>query len=69
VLSSGSQQPVSPAAASHVGDNPSANNHQVGGEMGKVKIPYRLCEEMHLTYLLSCMDEASKLLEDIVISQ
>jgi hypothetical protein len=29
----------------------------------------RLCREMHLTYLFPRMDEASQLLEDIVVSQ
>jgi hypothetical protein len=69
VWSMGSQQPMSPATASHAGDNPSTNDHKVGGKKGKVRIPCRLCGEMHLTYLFPHMDEASQLLEDIVVSQ
>jgi hypothetical protein len=69
VWSMGSQQPMSPVTASHAGDNPSTNDHKVGGKKGKVRIPCRLCGEMHLTYLFPHMDEASQLLEDIVVSQ
>jgi hypothetical protein len=69
VWSQGSQQPMFPAIAGHAGDNPSTSNHQVGGKKGQVKIPCWLCGEMHHTYLFPHMDEASQLLEDIVISQ
>jgi hypothetical protein len=51
VWSHGSQQPMSPAAAGHDGDNPSTSNHQVGGKKGQVKISCWLCGEMHRTYL------------------
>jgi hypothetical protein len=57
------------AIAGHASDNPSTSNHQVGGKKGQVKIPCWLCKEMHCTYLFPRMDEASKLLEHIVISQ
>jgi hypothetical protein len=69
VWSMGSQQPMSPTTAGHVGDNPSTSDHKVGGKKGKVRIPCWLCRDMHLTYLFPHMDEASQLLEDIVVSQ
>jgi len=58
-----------PAATGHVGDNPSTSNHRIGGKKGQVNIPSRLCGERHHTYLFPHMDEASKLLEDIVVFQ
>jgi hypothetical protein len=69
VWSQGSQQPMFQVVVGHAGDNPSTSNHQVGGKKGQVNIPCWLCGEMHHTYLFPCMDEASQLLEDIVISQ
>jgi hypothetical protein len=69
VWSMGSQQPMSPASGHHVDDNPSTSDHMVRGKKGKVNIPCWLCKEMHHTYLFPRMDEASKLLEDIVVSQ
>ena len=36
---------------------------------GKVRNPCFLCKDMHLTYLFHCMDEASKLLEDIIVTR
>jgi hypothetical protein len=68
VWSMGSQQPMSPLPASHVGDNPSTSNSKVGSKKGRVKFPCRLCEGSHQTYLFPRMDEASCLLEDIVDS-
>jgi hypothetical protein len=68
VWSIGSQQTTSPTTANHVGDIPSTNDHKVGIKKGKVRIPCRLCREMHLTFLFPRMDEASELLEDIVVS-
>jgi hypothetical protein len=69
VWSMGSQQPMSLATAIHVGDNPSTSDHKVRGKKGKVRIPYRLCGEKHLTYIFPHMDESSQLLEDIIVSQ
>jgi hypothetical protein len=69
VWSMGSQQPVSPAASSHAGDNPSTSDSKVGSKKGRVKFPCRLCEGSHQTYLFPRMDEASHLLEEIVVSQ
>jgi len=59
VWSMSSQQPASPAFEHHDDDNPSTNNHQIWGKKGQVKIPCWLCREMHCTYLLPRMDEAS----------
>jgi hypothetical protein len=69
VCSIGSPQPTSLSFEHHVDDNPSTNDHRVGGKNSTVKIPCLLCKEMHRTYLFPRRDEASQLLEDIVISQ
>jgi hypothetical protein len=58
-----------PSSKHHVDDNPSTIDHMVRGKKYKVNIPCWLCKEMHHTYLFPHMDEASKLLEDIVVSQ
>jgi hypothetical protein len=60
---------VSPAVASHAGDNPSTSDSKVGNKKGKVKFPCRLCEGSHQTYLFPRVDEASYLLENIVYIQ
>ena len=41
----------------------------VKSRKGKVRYPCFLCKEMHLTYLCTHMDEASKLLEDITVTE
>jgi len=64
-----SQKLMSLSYGHHVDDNPSTNDHKVRGEKGKVNIPCWLCKEMHHTYLYPRMDEGSKFLEDIVVSQ
>jgi hypothetical protein len=68
VWSTSSQQPVSPTSSSHVGDNPSTSDSKVGSKKGGVKFTCRLCEGSHQNYLCLRMDEASRFLEDIVVS-
>jgi hypothetical protein len=69
VWAKGSQQPMSPNSGHHADGNPSTSDHTIRGKKGKVKIPSWLCKEMHHTYLFPRMDEASKFLEYIVVSQ
>jgi hypothetical protein len=69
VWSKGSQQPMFPSYGHHANENPSSSDHTFRGEKGNVKIPCWLCKEMHHTYLFPRIDEASKLLEDIVFFQ
>jgi hypothetical protein len=68
VWSQGSQ-PVSLAIVSHVSDNPSNSDNEVGSKKGKFKTPSWLCKEMHCTYLCPRMDEASHMLENISNTQ
>jgi hypothetical protein len=42
----GSHQPMSQSVAGHDGDNPSTNDHKVGGKKGKGRIPCRLCRDV-----------------------
>jgi hypothetical protein len=60
---------MSPAFGHHPDDNLSTSDHTVRGKKSKVNIPCWLCKEIHHTYLFHCMDEASKLLEYIFVSQ
>ena len=41
----------------------------VKSHKGKVRNPCFLCKDMHFTYLFPHMDEASDLLEDIIVSR
>ena len=64
-----SWQPMSSASGHHTDDSPSTNNSMVKIWKGKVRNPCLLCKDMHFTYLFPLMDEASNLLEDIIVSQ
>jgi hypothetical protein len=63
------RQPMSPASEQHADDLPSTNHDTVGKKKSRVKFPCMLCKGSHLTQLCPHMDEASKLLEDMTISQ
>jgi hypothetical protein len=63
------RQPMSSASKQHVDDLPSTSQNTLGKKKSRVKFPCRLCEGSHQTHLCPHMDEASKLLEDMTISQ
>jgi hypothetical protein len=63
------RQPMSSASEQHVDDFPSTSHDTVGKKKSRVKFPCMLCKGSHLTHLFPCMDEASKLLEDMTVSQ
>jgi hypothetical protein len=62
-------QPMSSASEQHVDDLPSTSHDTVGKKKSRVKFPCMLCKGSHLTHLCPRMDEASKLLEDMTVSQ
>jgi hypothetical protein len=62
------RQPMSLASKQHVDDFLSTS-HDLVGKKSRVKFPCMLCKGSHLTHLFPCMDEDSKLLEDMTISQ
>jgi hypothetical protein len=62
-------QPMSSASEQHVDDLPSTSQDTVGKKKSRVKFPCMLCRGIHQTHLFPRMDEASKLLEDMTISQ
>ena len=64
-----SKHSVSSISDHHVDDAPSTSDSLVKSRKGKVRYPFSLCKDMHHTYLCSHMDEASKLLEDIIVPQ
>jgi hypothetical protein len=53
----------------HADDPPSTSHDIVGKKKSRVKFPCMLCKGSHLTHLCPHMDEASKLLEDMTVSQ
>jgi hypothetical protein len=63
------RQPTSLASEQHADDLPSTSHDTVGKKKSRVKFPCMLCKGSHLTHLCPCMDEASKLLEDMTVSQ
>jgi hypothetical protein len=63
------RQPMSLASEQHADDLPSTSHDTVGKKKSRVKFPCMLCKGSHLTHLCPCMDEASKLLEDMTVSQ
>jgi hypothetical protein len=63
------RQPMSLASEQHVDDLLSTSHDTVGKKKSRVKFPCMLCKGSHLTHLFPCMDKASKLLEDMIVSQ
>jgi hypothetical protein len=63
------RQPMSLASEQHADDLPSTSHDTVGKKKSRVKFRCMLCKGSHLTHLFPCMDEASKLLEDMTVSQ
>jgi hypothetical protein len=62
-------QPMLSASQQHVDDLPSTSHDTVGKKKSRVKFPCRLCKGSHLNHIFPRMDEASKFLEDMTISQ
>jgi hypothetical protein len=62
-------QPMSLASEKHVDGLPSTSHDTIGKKKSRVKFPCMLCKGSQLTHLFPCMDEASKLLEDMIVSQ
>jgi hypothetical protein len=69
VWSTHPDQPMSSASEQHVDDLPSTSHDTVGKKKSRVKFPCMLCKGSHLNHLCPCMDKASKLLEDMIVSQ
>jgi hypothetical protein len=63
------RQPTSLASQQHADNPPSTSHDTVGKKKSRVKFPCILCKGSHLTHLCPHMDEASKLLEDMTVSQ
>jgi hypothetical protein len=63
------RQPTSLASEQHADDLPSTSHDTIGKKKSRVKFPCMLCKGSHLTHLCPHMDEASKLLEDMTVSQ
>jgi hypothetical protein len=60
---------MSLASEQHADNPPSTSHDTVGKKKSRVKFPCMLCKGSHLTHLFPCMDKASKLLEDMTVSQ
>jgi hypothetical protein len=69
VWSTHPRQPMSLASKQHVDDPPSTSQDTVEKKKSRVKFLCMLCKGIHLTHLCPHMDEASKLLEDMAVSQ
>jgi hypothetical protein len=62
-------QTMSSTSKQHVDDLPSTSQDDVGKKKSRVKFPCMLCRGSHQTHLCPRMDEVSKLLEDMTVSQ
>jgi hypothetical protein len=60
---------MSSTSEQHTDDLPSTSHDMVGKKKSRVKFPCMLCKGSHLTHLCPHMEKASKLLEDMTISQ
>jgi hypothetical protein len=69
VWSTHPEQPMSSASEQHTDDLPSTSHDTVGKKKSRIKFLCMLCKGSHLTHLCPHMDKASKLLEDMIVSQ
>jgi hypothetical protein len=60
---------MSSASEQHADDFPSTSHDIVGKKKSRAKFLCMLCKGSHLTHLCPHMEEASKLLEDMTVSQ
>jgi hypothetical protein len=63
------RQPMSLASEQHANDLPSTSQDIVGKKKSRSKFLCMLCKGSHLTHLFPHMEEASKLLEGMIVSQ
>jgi len=63
------RQPMSLAFEQHVDDFLSTSHDIVGKKKSRSKFPCMLCKGHHLTHIFPHMEEASKFLEDMTVSQ
>jgi hypothetical protein len=63
------RQTMSLASEQHADGLPSTSHDIVGKKKSRAKFPCMLCKGSHLTHLCPYMEEASKLLEDMTVSQ
>jgi hypothetical protein len=63
------RQPISSTSEQHANDLSSTSHDMVGKKKSRVNFSCMLCKGSHLTHLCSRMEEASKLLEDMTVSQ
>jgi hypothetical protein len=69
VWSTHPRQPMSSASEQHADDFLSTSHDIVGKKKSRAKFPCMLCKGSQLIHLCPHMDEASKLLEDMTVSQ
>jgi hypothetical protein len=69
VWSTNLRQPMSSAFDHHANDLPSTSQNIVGKKKSRVKFLCMLCGRTHQTHIFPRMDEASKLLEDMIVYQ
>jgi hypothetical protein len=62
-------QPTSSSSEQHVDDLPSTSQDTIGKKKSRAKFSCMLCKGRHLTHLFLHMEEASKFLEDMIVSQ
>jgi hypothetical protein len=62
-------QPMSLAYEQHADDFPSTSHDLVGKKKIRAMFPCMLCKGIHLTHLFPHMEEALKLLEEMIVSQ
>jgi hypothetical protein len=63
------RHPMSSASKQHVDDLPSTTQDTIGKKKSRFKFSCRLCGGSHQTHIFPHMNEASKLLEDMIVSQ
>jgi hypothetical protein len=69
VWSTHPNQSMSSASKQHADDLLSTSHDTIGKKKSRVKFPCMLCKGSHLTHLFPHMEEASKFLEDMTVSQ
>jgi len=55
---------MSSTSRDHVGNTPSTSDNKVHGQKGKIKLPCRLCEDIHPFHLCPYLDEAKRVLDN-----
>jgi hypothetical protein len=69
VWSTHPDKPMPSSFEQHADDLLLTSHDTIGKKKSRVKFPCMLCKGIHLNHLFPCMDKASKLLEDMTISQ